>query len=222
MDRVKRYSKVPVCAGFGIRSREQVDALRAARRRRGGRLGAGGDARARRRRARFPGIASRIGERDAAVKRVYRAASLLQVAHARNVLISAGVECELRNIHLAGAMGELPMMETWPQLYVARCATSATRSASSPAPPQAPGGAPGSARSAASSSSRSSPPAGAAAANGTPSAEDRLAAPEARAPHVPSRPEAPRALGPALAVAPKTTFCINRLLIVCQTNTYTI
>ena len=53
------------------------------------------------------------------MKRVYRAASLLQVAHARNVLIAAGVECELRNVHLAGAMGELPMMETWPQLYVA-------------------------------------------------------------------------------------------------------
>lgn len=52
------------------------------------------------------------------MKRVYRAASLLQVAHARNVLIAAGVECELRNTHLAGAMGELPMMETWPQLYV--------------------------------------------------------------------------------------------------------
>jgi hypothetical protein len=32
------------------------------------------------------------------VKRVYRAASLLQVAHARNVLISAGIECELRNV----------------------------------------------------------------------------------------------------------------------------
>jgi hypothetical protein len=53
------------------------------------------------------------------LKRVYRAASLLQVAHARNVLIAAGVECELRNVYLAGAMGELPMMETWPQLYVA-------------------------------------------------------------------------------------------------------
>ena len=52
------------------------------------------------------------------MKRVYRAASLLQVAHARNVLIAAGVECELRNIYLAGALGELPMMETWPQLYV--------------------------------------------------------------------------------------------------------
>jgi hypothetical protein len=52
------------------------------------------------------------------MKRVYRAASLLQVAHARNVLISAGIECELRNVHLAGALGDLPMMETWPQLYV--------------------------------------------------------------------------------------------------------
>ena len=52
------------------------------------------------------------------MKRVYRAASLLQVAHARNVLISAGIECELRNVHLAGALGDLPMMEAWPQLYV--------------------------------------------------------------------------------------------------------
>jgi hypothetical protein len=49
---------------------------------------------------------------------VYRAASLLQVAHARNVLITAGIRCEIRNLYLAGAMGDLPMMETWPQLYV--------------------------------------------------------------------------------------------------------
>jgi hypothetical protein len=52
------------------------------------------------------------------MKRVFRAASLLQVAHARNVLVSAGIECEVRNQYLAGAIGELPMMETWPQLYV--------------------------------------------------------------------------------------------------------
>ena len=52
------------------------------------------------------------------MKRVYRAASLLQVAHARNVLITAGIQCELRNQYLAGALGDLPMMETWPQLYV--------------------------------------------------------------------------------------------------------
>jgi hypothetical protein len=52
------------------------------------------------------------------VKRVYRAATLVQVAHARNVLITAGIQCELRNQYLSGALGELPMMETWPQLYV--------------------------------------------------------------------------------------------------------
>jgi hypothetical protein len=69
------------------------------------------------------------------MKRVYRAASLLQVAHARNVLISSGIECELRNIYLAGAAGDLPMMEPWPQLYVAdedekRALAALTRAAS--------------------------------------------------------------------------------------------
>jgi hypothetical protein len=53
------------------------------------------------------------------VKRVFRAASLLQVAHARNMLLSAGIDSELRNQYLAGALGELPMLETWPQLFVA-------------------------------------------------------------------------------------------------------
>ncbi len=58
------------------------------------------------------------GEPGGAMKRVYRAATLLQVAHARNVLLAAGIASELRNQYLAGAMGELPMIETWPQLYV--------------------------------------------------------------------------------------------------------
>ena len=52
------------------------------------------------------------------MKRVFRAASLLQVAHARNVLIAAGIDSELRNQYLAGALGDLPMLETWPQLMV--------------------------------------------------------------------------------------------------------
>ncbi len=50
------------------------------------------------------------------MKRVFRAPSLLQVAHHRNLLLVAGIESELRNQYLAGAMGELPMLETWPQL----------------------------------------------------------------------------------------------------------
>jgi hypothetical protein len=52
------------------------------------------------------------------MKRVFRAASLIQVAHARNVLLMSGIQSELRNQYLAGALGDLPMLETWPQLYV--------------------------------------------------------------------------------------------------------
>jgi hypothetical protein len=52
------------------------------------------------------------------MKRVFRAASLIQVAHARNVLLTAGIPSELRNQYLAGALGDLPMLETWPQLFV--------------------------------------------------------------------------------------------------------
>ena len=52
------------------------------------------------------------------MKRVFSAASLIQVAHARNILVAAGIQSELRNQYLAGALGELPMLETWPQLLV--------------------------------------------------------------------------------------------------------
>ena len=52
------------------------------------------------------------------MKRVFRAASLIQVAHARNVLLMSGIQSELRNQYLAGALGDLPMLETWPQLWV--------------------------------------------------------------------------------------------------------
>jgi hypothetical protein len=53
------------------------------------------------------------------MKRVFRAASLIQVAHARNVLTTAGIRSELRNEYSAGALGDLPMFETWPQVFVA-------------------------------------------------------------------------------------------------------
>ncbi len=52
------------------------------------------------------------------MKRVFRAASLQEVAHARNLLLMAGIQSELRNQYLAGALGDLPMFETWPQLFV--------------------------------------------------------------------------------------------------------
>jgi Putative prokaryotic signal transducing protein len=95
------------------------------------------------------------------LKRVFRAASLLQVAHARNVLIAAGIDSELRNQYLAGALGDLPMLETWPQLWVEDALESAALRALEKAA-AAPSGALGSARSAASNSNPSSRPAGAA------------------------------------------------------------
>jgi hypothetical protein len=33
-------------------------------------------------------------------------------------LLTAGIQSELRNHYLAGALGDLPMLETWPQLFV--------------------------------------------------------------------------------------------------------
>ena len=72
------------------------------------------------------------------MKRIYRAASMLQVAHVRNVLTVAGIPCEIRNQYLSGAMGELPMIETWPQLFVDAAdeprALRALASASAPNP----------------------------------------------------------------------------------------
>ena len=53
------------------------------------------------------------------MKRVFRAATLIQVAHARNVLAMSGIQSELRNEYSAGALGDLPMFETWPQVFVA-------------------------------------------------------------------------------------------------------
>ncbi len=52
------------------------------------------------------------------MKRVFRSASLIEVAHARNVLLAAGIQSELRNQYLGGALGDLPMLETWPALFV--------------------------------------------------------------------------------------------------------
>ena len=96
------------------------------------------------------------------MKRVFRAASLLQVAHARNVLIAAGIESELRNQYLAGALGDLPMLETWPQLCV-EDADERLRCAHWRAPPRRRSARPGHAHSAARSSNRSSRAVGAAA-----------------------------------------------------------
>lgn len=52
------------------------------------------------------------------MKRVYTAELIPQVAHVRNLLEQAGIDCQMRNERLGGVTGEIPFLETWPQLWV--------------------------------------------------------------------------------------------------------
>ena len=59
------------------------------------------------------------GHRGEFVKRVYTAESVVQVTHIKNMLEAAGVQTEMRNQRLAGGVGEIPFLETWPELWAA-------------------------------------------------------------------------------------------------------
>lgn len=50
---------------------------------------------------------------------VFRHSNALLVGHVRNVLESAGIPCELRNMVLSGGAGELPLGECEPEVWVA-------------------------------------------------------------------------------------------------------
>ncbi len=53
------------------------------------------------------------------MKRVYAAESVVQVAHVKNMLAAEGIRAELRNDRLVGVTGDIPFLETWPELWVA-------------------------------------------------------------------------------------------------------
>lgn len=38
--------------------------------------------------------------------------------HLKNILEGEGIRCSIRNQFLAGALGEIPAVECWPQLWV--------------------------------------------------------------------------------------------------------
>jgi hypothetical protein len=52
------------------------------------------------------------------MRKVHTAESMIEIAHLRNLLESAGIACVVRNERLAGAMGEIPFVECWPELWV--------------------------------------------------------------------------------------------------------
>ena len=51
-------------------------------------------------------------------KRVYGSPILANVAILEAALTSRGIACEIRGSHLGGASGELPPIETWPELWL--------------------------------------------------------------------------------------------------------
>jgi hypothetical protein len=50
--------------------------------------------------------------------KVFTNESLVVVSHVRNVLQQAGIATLVKNERLAGALGEIPYLETWPELWV--------------------------------------------------------------------------------------------------------
>jgi len=51
-------------------------------------------------------------------RKIHTADSLIQIAHLRNVLLSAGIACQIRNDRLSGALGDIPFVDCWPELWL--------------------------------------------------------------------------------------------------------
>lgn len=54
------------------------------------------------------------------MRKVHTAESLIEIAHLRHVLESAGIACFVRNEALTSVIGEIPFIECWPELWVVR------------------------------------------------------------------------------------------------------
>jgi Putative prokaryotic signal transducing protein len=54
------------------------------------------------------------------LRKVHTAESIIEISHLRNLLEGAGIACYVRNERLGGALGEIPFVECWPELWVLR------------------------------------------------------------------------------------------------------
>lgn len=52
------------------------------------------------------------------MKKLTSAETIVTISHYQNLLAAEGIRTEIRNQHLGGIMGEMPVFETWPQLWV--------------------------------------------------------------------------------------------------------
>lgn len=52
------------------------------------------------------------------MKRLYRAADLIEATHLKTLLDSAGLDTLLRNENMARVAGEVPFIECWPEVWL--------------------------------------------------------------------------------------------------------
>ena len=52
------------------------------------------------------------------MKKLTSADSLITINHFKNLLEAEGIPCQIRNEHLGSIMGEMPFVETWPELWI--------------------------------------------------------------------------------------------------------
>ena len=52
------------------------------------------------------------------MKKLTSSESLVTINHWKNVLESEGIACEIRNEHLGSILGEIPLAEAWPELWI--------------------------------------------------------------------------------------------------------
>ncbi|MGB5492064.1 MAG: DUF2007 domain-containing protein [Woeseiaceae bacterium] len=52
------------------------------------------------------------------MKKLTSAESLITINHYKNLLAAEGISSQIRNEHLGSILGEMPFVETWPEIWV--------------------------------------------------------------------------------------------------------
>ncbi len=52
------------------------------------------------------------------MKKIYSTENIIMVGIIRGMLEANGIDCHVRNMVLGGAMGELPVTECWPEVWI--------------------------------------------------------------------------------------------------------
>ena len=52
------------------------------------------------------------------MKKLTTSESLITINHYKNLLTAEGIPAQIRNEHLGSIVGEMPFVETWPELWV--------------------------------------------------------------------------------------------------------